>query len=219
MLLSKVSKILHLHVADKRQFATNSGKKLSDIHIPSEDEAGSVTVRNTDEESPKENELEQLANHMGHDIATHREYYRLPYKTMLLSKVSKILHLADKGQFATNSSKKLSDIHITSEDEAGSDTVSNTDESPKENELEQLANHMGYDLATHREYYRLPYKTMLLSKVSKINHRRSGSGIRQWGVVAMLASRSLPRCRARSRWGGYVVSLEDLCTRFMQQKP
>ena len=73
----------------------------------------------------------QLANHMGHDLATHREYYRLPYETMLLSKVSKILHLADKGQFPTNSGKKLSDIHITSEAEAGSDTVRNTDESPK----------------------------------------------------------------------------------------
>ena len=76
----------------------------------------------------KENELEQLANHIGHDLATHREYYRLPYETMLLSKVSKILHLADKGQFATTSGKKLNDIHITSEDEAESDSVNDTDE-------------------------------------------------------------------------------------------
>ena len=42
----------------------------------------------------KKNELEQLANHMGHDIRTHREYYRLPVETLLLAKMSKLLNLA-----------------------------------------------------------------------------------------------------------------------------
>ena len=39
----------------------------------------------------KDNELDQLANFLGHDIRVHREYYRLPQSTIQLSKISKLL--------------------------------------------------------------------------------------------------------------------------------
>ena len=37
----------------------------------------------------QKNKLEQLANHMDHNIETHREYHRLPSTTLLLTKASK----------------------------------------------------------------------------------------------------------------------------------
>ena len=35
--------------------------------------------------------MDQLANFLGHDIRIHREFYRLPEKTLQLAKVSKVL--------------------------------------------------------------------------------------------------------------------------------
>ena len=46
----------------------------------------------------EDRELDWLARHMGHDIRTHREYYRLQDSTIELAKVSKILSVVDKGQ-------------------------------------------------------------------------------------------------------------------------
>lgn len=46
-------------------------------------------------------ELDWLARHMGHDIRTHREYYRLHDSTIELAKVSKILSVVDEGQSAS----------------------------------------------------------------------------------------------------------------------
>ncbi|KAJ8034113.1 hypothetical protein HOLleu_20819 [Holothuria leucospilota] len=67
----------------------------------------------------KENELEQLANHMGHDIKIHREYYRLPQECLMLAKVSKLLLLADKGELHKFKGKSLDEIDITPEDTVG----------------------------------------------------------------------------------------------------
>ena len=39
----------------------------------------------------KDNELDQLANFLGHDIRVRREYYRLPQSTIQLAKISKLL--------------------------------------------------------------------------------------------------------------------------------
>ncbi|KAL1262485.1 hypothetical protein QQF64_007750 [Cirrhinus molitorella] len=45
----------------------------------------------------KDNELDQLAKFMGHDIRVHREYYRLSENTIQLAKVSKLLLSLEKG--------------------------------------------------------------------------------------------------------------------------
>ena len=58
-----------------------------------------------------ENELELLANHLGHDIKIHREYYRLPESTLNLAKVGKLLMALESGvsQFT---GKKLDEIKV-----------------------------------------------------------------------------------------------------------
>lgn len=38
----------------------------------------------------------------------------------------------------------------------------------KENELHSLADHMGYDMAVHRKFYRLPSTTVEVAKIGKL---------------------------------------------------
>lgn len=65
----------------------------------------------------KENEMEWLANHMGHDLAVHREYYRLPENTLQTAKIGKLL-LAVEGGLAKYSGKALDDIQLSDIDES-----------------------------------------------------------------------------------------------------
>jgi hypothetical protein len=46
----------------------------------------------------RDNELDQLANFMGHDARIHREYYRLPDNAIHLAKISKLLLAVDDGR-------------------------------------------------------------------------------------------------------------------------
>jgi hypothetical protein len=46
----------------------------------------------------KENEMDILAQFLGHDIRVHREYYRLPEATVQVAKVSKLLLMLEKGE-------------------------------------------------------------------------------------------------------------------------
>ena len=45
----------------------------------------------------EEYELDGLAGFLGHDLAIHREYYRLPENTVQLAKVVKILMAVNRG--------------------------------------------------------------------------------------------------------------------------
>lgn len=60
----------------------------------------------------KENEMDQLANFLGHDIRVHREYYRLPESTVQLAKVSKLLIAMEKGRLSEVQGMGLDDIEI-----------------------------------------------------------------------------------------------------------
>ena len=57
-------------------------------------------------------ELDWLARHLGHDIAVHREYYRLHDHTIELSKVSRLLLAVDEGNASKWAGKKLDEIGI-----------------------------------------------------------------------------------------------------------
>jgi hypothetical protein len=70
----------------------------------------------------RDNELDILAQYMGHDIRIHREVYRMPSETMQLAKISKLLIALDKGTLPQNSS--LEDIEIGEEDAVSSDSDS-----------------------------------------------------------------------------------------------
>ena len=60
----------------------------------------------------KENELDLLAQFMGHNIKVHREYYRLPSDTLQTAKVSKILLAMETGQQQQLTGKSLDDITV-----------------------------------------------------------------------------------------------------------
>lgn len=45
----------------------------------------------------EENEADQLADFLGHDIRDHREYYHFPEGTLQLAKMSKVLMAMEKG--------------------------------------------------------------------------------------------------------------------------
>ena len=57
-------------------------------------------------------EMDQLANFLGHDIRIHREYYRLPEKTLQLAKISKLLMALEQGRLAEFHGKNLDQIGI-----------------------------------------------------------------------------------------------------------
>ena len=60
----------------------------------------------------KENELDWLADHMGHDKAVHRQYYRLPSNTVEVAKIGKLLIAAEKG-LDKYGGKGLDDIELS----------------------------------------------------------------------------------------------------------
>ncbi|KAL7846113.1 hypothetical protein AOLI_G00243050 [Acnodon oligacanthus] len=70
----------------------------------------------------KNNELDQVANFLGHDIRVHREYYRLPEATTQLAKISKLLLAMEKGCLPDLQGKSLDDIEIE-------DEINSTDDS------------------------------------------------------------------------------------------
>ena len=59
-----------------------------------------------------ENELDILANFLGHDIRVHREFYRLPEATIQVAKVSKLLLLMEVGKIDKTTISSLDDIDV-----------------------------------------------------------------------------------------------------------
>ena len=60
-----------------------------------------------------ENELDILAQFLGHDICVHRDFYRLPCATIQVAKVSKWLLAMEKGLPGLS----LNDITLDDEDD------------------------------------------------------------------------------------------------------
>jgi hypothetical protein len=63
----------------------------------------------------KENQLDQLAQFMGHDIAIHREFYRLPNDIVQTAQVCKVLLSMENGTIANYRGKSMDDIDVTDE--------------------------------------------------------------------------------------------------------
>ncbi|KAG7472086.1 hypothetical protein MATL_G00104710 [Megalops atlanticus] len=57
-------------------------------------------------------EMDQLANFLGHDIRIHREFYRLPEKTLQLAKISKVLMALEQGRLSEFHGKNLDEVDI-----------------------------------------------------------------------------------------------------------
>lgn len=60
----------------------------------------------------KDNEMDDLADFLGHDIRVHRQYYRLPEGTLQLAKISKILMAMERGQLSEFKGRNLDEIQI-----------------------------------------------------------------------------------------------------------
>ena len=65
----------------------------------------------------KDNELDILANFLGHDIRTHREFYRLPEATVQIAKVSKLLLSMEQGGRNLEMGQSLDDISLDEEEQ------------------------------------------------------------------------------------------------------
>ncbi|XP_036932014.1 uncharacterized protein LOC119017757 isoform X5 [Acanthopagrus latus] len=78
----------------------------------------------------QENEADQLADFLGHDIRVHRQYYRLPQGTLQLAKMSKMLLAVEKGTLSQYKGQTLDDIEIDPEEKVDSsqDQDASTDE-------------------------------------------------------------------------------------------
>jgi hypothetical protein len=61
----------------------------------------------------KDNELDALANFLGHDVRVHREFYRLPENTVELAKISKLLLQLEAGNISKFTGKSLDEIDVT----------------------------------------------------------------------------------------------------------
>ncbi|CAM4652493.1 unnamed protein product [Leuciscus chuanchicus] len=82
----------------------------------------------------KHNELDQVADFLGHDIRVHHDFYRLPVPTTQLAKISILLLSMEKGNLSSMQGKSLDEIEIEDEialsdaEDSGSESDdSNTD--------------------------------------------------------------------------------------------
>jgi hypothetical protein len=73
--------------------------------------------------SLKDSELDYVANHLGHDIRIHRQFYRMDDATIELAKISKLLHLSKSGKLHENKGKSLEELDycLTSDSESEQD--------------------------------------------------------------------------------------------------
>ncbi|MEQ2259538.1 hypothetical protein XENORESO_013403, partial [Xenotaenia resolanae] len=93
----------------------------------------------------KHNELDQVADFLGHDIRVHREFYRLPVPTTQLAKISKLLLSMEKGNLSSLQGKSLDEIEIEDEialSDAETKERSESDESDAEALVKECGNAM-----------------------------------------------------------------------------
>ncbi|CAI5686492.1 unnamed protein product [Oreochromis niloticus] len=76
----------------------------------------------------RDNEMDILANFLGHDIRVHREYYRLPEGTLELAKVSKVLIALEQGRLSDFKGMSLDQIQINPNEEMQEDVESDLSE-------------------------------------------------------------------------------------------
>ncbi|CAL8266038.1 unnamed protein product [Lota lota] len=69
----------------------------------------------------KNNEMDQLADFLGHDIRVHREYYRLPEATVQVAKISKLLLALESGKLLELRGKGLDDLEDDGDDDSDDD--------------------------------------------------------------------------------------------------
>ena len=59
-----------------------------------------------------DNQLEWVANHLGHNLQVHRQFYRLPSEVLQLAKVSQLLLASEQGQMHKYQGMSLDDLNV-----------------------------------------------------------------------------------------------------------
>jgi hypothetical protein len=67
----------------------------------------------------KDNELDLLAQFMGHDIRIHRSFYRLPNDVLQTSQLAKVFLLLENGELAEHKGKSLSELMMAVTNDSG----------------------------------------------------------------------------------------------------
>ncbi|XDV16124.1 hypothetical protein PO909_015963 [Leuciscus waleckii] len=98
----------------------------------------------------KNNELDQVADFLGHDIRVHRDYYRLPEATTQLAKISKLLLAMEKGCLPNIQGKSLDDIEIEDEISMTDSDASDLNESESEDDAPAGAAGVSSDVDVHK---------------------------------------------------------------------
>lgn len=80
----------------------------------------------------KDNELDVIAQYMGHDIRVHREHYRLPSGTVQVAKVAKLLMALDRGKVPTASELDDDTLEYDADPDPGVSSDDDNDMSPSE---------------------------------------------------------------------------------------
>ncbi|KAM4523902.1 uncharacterized protein V3H82_002002 [Fundulus diaphanus] len=76
----------------------------------------------------KDNEMDDLADFLGHDIRVHRQYYRLPEGTLQLAKISKVLLALERGKLSNFKGRNLDEISIDPQEKMSVDSESDTED-------------------------------------------------------------------------------------------
>ena len=76
-----------------------------------------------------------LARFLGHDIAVHREFYRLPENTLQVAKVGKLLHCINNGTIADYRGKNFDEIQIDQNETVPEEICSDSEDNGEESEL------------------------------------------------------------------------------------
>jgi len=112
-LFARSTACTHIRSSDcLRKFAVDCGAQCPDLITTTRLRKHIATVSQI--LNLKGNEMDMLANFMGHDINIHRDYYRLPLDTLEVAKVSRILLAMEKGA-SEFSGKTLDEIHFNLE--------------------------------------------------------------------------------------------------------
>ncbi|XP_029964810.1 uncharacterized protein LOC115400888 [Salarias fasciatus] len=100
----------------------------------------------------KKNELDQVADFLGHDIRVHRDFYRLPVPTTQLAKISKLLLSMEKGNLSGLQGKSLDEIEVEDEillsDTEAKDSGTDSEDSGTESRKTQSEDEEGLGLSS-----------------------------------------------------------------------
>jgi len=128
--------------------------------------------------SLKEHEMESMATFLGHDIAVHRQFYRLPLDVMQVARVSKIFLAAEQGRISDYAGKGLTDISLDPNEEAEEAAAGSSESDMDEESAEESG-----PLATVQN-------TLVTESDPLMKKRRTGMSRKQWTAKEKEAVRS-----------------------------